>query len=152
MNRLISFITAGLLSLDVLLVLSTPLRAQENDSCTATITNAQNLIKKGRDIVVSVSTKDIDKQYPDHPENRAYSYQFVIDINAYGAVETSPNFMKIIASRIVNSCQDVSLVIFAKSVSDVFVYVGLMPDGEMKFFDCSDNSTNEIQPWGKRSC
>ncbi len=154
MNKFISFIATSLLTLDILSVLNTPLQAQEKNSCAATATNVQNLIEKGREVEVSVHSFDISQEYPDHLENRPYSYEFVLKGGASTAIMSSPNFMKIIANQIVSDCKDVSLVVFVKAQSDIFEKIGLMPDGEMKFFDCIDLdlNSNERQIWGKMIC
>ena len=156
MKKLIGSTVIGLISLDILLLLSTPLRAQEvkeTGECAATVAEMHDLIEKNRDVLVSVSRRDISKEYPDHPLNRPNSYEFVMKGSATGTIGNSPEFVKIIAKRIVNSCNSVSLINFAIYESEgYFTTIGLMPNGKMEIFGCYFGNQGEKEVWGKQFC
>ena len=155
MKKLIASAVIGLISLDILLLLSTPLKAQEiqeTAECTATVAKMRKTIEKGRHVLVSVSSSDISKNYSDHPLNRPNSYSFLMQGSSTEAIMRSPNFMKIIATKIVNSCNSVSLIDFSYNNSGWVSVIGLMPNGSMEFFSCYDLTKGETQIWGKQFC
>ena len=70
MKKLIASTIIGLITLDVLLSLSTPIRAQELQEtrvCAVTVAEMHDLIEKNRDVLVSVRSSDLSKNYSDHP-------------------------------------------------------------------------------------
>lgn len=155
MNRFISFITAGLLSLDILLVLGTPIQAQEAETakgCTAIITDIQNIIEKGREVTVSTRINDISDKLTGYPATRPYRYLFLLSGQASESIMHSFKFQEIIAKRIIANCNNVGMVTFAVSGTDYVLSNGLMPDGTVKSFDCIDYQKVTHLSWGQEIC
>ena len=72
-------ITTGLITLNIS-ILPSPIQAQEveNRDCTATIAAAQNQIKTGRSVGVTVRSTKISETYSDYPPERPYNYVFLL--------------------------------------------------------------------------
>lgn len=148
-------VTAGLIALNASLTFALPLQAQaknQKSDCTATVASAQKYIEKGRDIEVTASISDISSEYPDHPNNRPYKYVFVLEGKASFAILDSPIFMKIIASKVINNCNSVSLIVFAVNKTDVYNSIGLMPGGNTEFFKCLKYGEKAKESWGEEFC
>lgn len=131
------------------------IQAQEVKSekdCAGTIVNAQSAIEKGRNVQVVIRSNDISEDYPDHPDNRPYGYNFSMQGAATNTIMSSPKFMEIIATRIIRNCDSVGLVSFGFDNSDNFETLGLIKDGTVKYFKCLDPGHNVKINWGYIIC
>ena len=147
--------TAGLIALNTSLSLALPLQAQEvneKSDCTASVASAQKYIENGRNVEVTVSISDISKEYPDHPDNRPYKYLFVLQGESSFSILNSPKFMQIIANKVINNCESASLVEFIQYKTDVYSSIGLMPGGNIEFFQCLEPGKDVAQSWGQEFC
>jgi len=141
MKKLIASTVIGLITLDILLSLSTPIQAQEvqeTAECAATVADMRKTIKKGRDVLVSTSNYNASKQYLNYnyPVNRLNGYIFNLKGSANDTIANSPEFLKIIATRIINSCNSVSLITFKFNYTvykKMSLSISLMPNGKIDF-------------------
>lgn len=146
--------TAGLIALNASLI-ALPLQAQsvsKRSDCTATVASVQKYITNGRNVEVTVDISDISSEYSDYPDNRPYKYLFVLQGKASDSILNSPKFMKIIATKIISNCESVSLVQFIEYRTDVFMSIGLMPRGNIEYFECLEAGKDVAQSWGQEFC
>jgi len=132
----------------------TPTNNKEHklNDCTSTIVKSQNVIESGRNVQVNISSKDVSQEYPDHPKNRLYSYIFLMQGAATSSIMSSPRFLQIIATRIINNCPSVAIVEFAYLDSDNFVTLGRMKNGNVEEFQCLNTGYNGKVKWGYMYC
>lgn len=125
-----------------------------DQDCTAAVANAEQLIEKGRRVDVILGVVNISQNYPDHPHGRPYGYIFGMRGPSTISILQSPQYMKIIARKVLKNCTSVSAVIFGVDSSGYSVYVGIFPSGKIDFFECLDiNSTSREKPkWGQEYC
>lgn len=150
---MLRLIITGLITLNIS-ILPSPIQAQEveNRDCTATIAAAQNQIETGRSVTVTIRSSDISKRYPDHPTNRPYRYVVLLEGAAAESIMNSPNFMKSIATKMINNCSSVGSVTFAVNYTGWSYSIGLI-EGRLDFFECleHDGSNRELT-WGQEYC
>ena len=153
MNKITSFVFAGLITIHTSLVLNIPVQAQEAETatdCTATITDIQNIIEEGRAVTVNTRINDISDKLTGYPTTRPYRYIFLLDGQASESIMHSFEFQKIIAKRIIANCSNIGMVTFAVSGTDYVLSNGLMSDGTIKSFDCVEKITK--LNWGEEIC
>jgi len=153
MRRLIA---TGIIALNTFTILNLPasVRAEDERDCTAALSKAQRQIETGRSVDVSIRISDISEGYPDHPDGRPMSYEFVLQGTASGAIMNSPKFMKAIATNVIQNCGSVGVVHFGVWGSGWGSSVGVLPSGQLDFFQCVD--FEERNPptlsWGQEVC
>lgn len=148
------FVTAGLIALNASLTLALPIQAQEvqtQKDCAATIAYAQSTIETGRNVQIIIRSSDISNE-PDHPDNRPYNYSFSMGGNASTSVMNSPEFMKILATKVINNCSSVASVTFGIEGSDYVSTLGLMPNGSVEGFKCIEPGEFAARGWGYKTC
>lgn len=135
-------------------ILPSPIQAQEveNRDCTATIAAAQNQIETGRSVGVTVRSTKISETYSDYPTERPYNNVFLLEGAAAESIMNSPNFMKSIATKMINNCSSVGSVTFAVNYTGWSYSIGLI-EGRLDFFECleHDGSNRELT-WGQEYC
>ncbi|PSB33920.1 hypothetical protein [Stenomitos frigidus] len=152
-------LTAGFLSLTALLGLTIQVQAQEmvsppvTPSCKAALANAQKRLESGRQLKVGVTSNDVTQSYADYPRTRPTGYTFAFQGTAALTIINSPKFMTALATDVIHACDTVSMVTFAVDRSDNLVFLGLLPDGQVKTFECLEPTRTGKRPtWGQTFC
>jgi hypothetical protein len=132
--------------------LANPALANNRD-CIASLVNAQSTIQSGRDAFTSLRLYDIADIYQNSPQSRPYGYSLIINGSATDYILQSKQFMKAIASNIINNCPSIGLVEFEQANSSYGVPIGYFDDGSIRIFKCADENlkTHRIE-WGDNMC
>lgn len=151
----------GVIGLQTPLLLFSSMAAigQSTRTCTQVILDAQNRLETGRDLTVELRRDNLSRNYPDYPENHPDEYIWALRGSATSDVLASPQMMKAIAVEIINTCDSVGAVTFARDQSGQLGRYGLMPDGSIKGFKCAEDfgielgrENNQKPQWGMQFC
>ena len=133
-----------------------PLQAkseQAKKSCETAIANSRSRIEKGRDVLVTTDIADDNEIYSNPPNGRPLSVTIGVSGDAASSVMESPVFQKAIASDIIKYCSSVGSVTFHMRETDWAVTSGIMPNGTIQDFECTDPAPEGQKPrWGQQSC
>lgn len=135
--------------------LSQPAQSKEPASCSAALQNVQAQLKAKTNLeIVSVTKRNVTETYPDHPKGRPDWYVFSLRGRQAENLLNSPRFMTTLASQIIRSCENTSLVMFGFANSGYTVLLGLMPDGSVQPFECLEpgRGSSNRPAWGKTIC
>jgi hypothetical protein len=138
-----------------LAAIALPLQAkseQAGKSCETAIANSKSRIEKGRDLLVTTDIADYSKIYPNHPNGRPLFVIIIVDGNAADSVMLSPVFQKAITSEIIKSCGSIGAVTFSRRETDWATTFGIMSDGTIQTFKCTDPPESAKYSWGQESC
>ncbi|MBD1859973.1 MULTISPECIES: hypothetical protein [Leptolyngbya] len=130
------------------------LRAQNpSDKCTTALGNARRRIETGRAVqVVEITSRDISN-YPDAPSGRPTHRYLLMKGAATTSVLNSGQFMKAIATDIIQSCNSTGMVTFALANSGNAVTYGIFPGGRVDGFECLEPGIGAKKPvWGEIYC
>lgn len=87
--------------------------------CQAEIDAATETVEGGRDVrVIRVIQRDASDSYSGYPDDASFSLNFMMEGTAVPAVMNSPQFMTIISTDVIDTCQSISLVKFTESQLD----------------------------------
>ena len=145
----------GILTVNIFSVLNlpSPVKAEESQSCTASIANAQKQIETGRSLEALIRVFDVSKSYSDYPQDRSAGYSFALKGKAASTVIRSPKFMKSIATDVIQNCRSVSMVTFVVWETDNIATFGLFPSGKVEGFQCVEFDRHGSRTvWGKQVC
>jgi hypothetical protein len=137
---------------------SLPTQAQVNrgqaQKCNAAVLAGKQRLETGRNLQVEIRRVNLSQNYPDHPANRPFNYQFVMKGKPAEAVMNSPKLMTAIAAEVIQACNSVSRVTFALANSGWYHSLGLGVNGKLIWFECLDPrpGSNQKLPWGKQYC
>jgi len=161
---LIKTFLAGILltTSEVVPVLAFTPTQDASDKCMDAVASSERAIEKIKDIQLSVlllkdngsSIESLPADHlpdPDAPKDRPYSYEFRMGGTPAITVMESPEFRKIIATRIIKNCLSVAIVTFSVDHTDYQITYGLMKDGMIKQFKCVDINVTKPR-WGYISC
>lgn len=126
-------------------------QAQESeDGCVETIEAVSTRMMRERDLTINYTRRDNTRSYEDAPSGRPIMQVLLMSGSGSttDAIFNSPAFMKTRATTIIKSCQDIGAVEFALEGSSASVTFGLMPDGTVKQFSCSETAPS----WGQVLC
>ena len=90
------------------------------------------------------------------PEGRPNQYKIGMSESAIGAVMSSPVILGNLTTQIINNCDSVNSVSYGAWQSDWIQVYGLMPNDEVKIFECpevyfagNENRQYRDLVWGK---
>jgi hypothetical protein len=147
------FIAVGSLGLSASVLPSQAQSEQTRKSCETAIVDGKGRIERGRDITVRTDITDWSEIYSNPPNGRPLSVTIGVGGDAASSVMESPVFQKAIASDIIKYCSSVGSVTFHMRESDWAVTSGIMPDGTIQDFECTDPAPEGQKPrWGQQSC
>ena len=102
------------------------------------IASVQNRIISGRQVTIELSEIN-NHGYFNYPQNRPNGYSFGMTGNATNSIMNSPVFSKSLATQIINNCNSISSVSFGLWQSGWVEVYGLMPNREIKMFECPED-------------
>ncbi|MBW4422037.1 MAG: hypothetical protein KME13_22955 [Myxacorys californica WJT36-NPBG1] len=125
-------------------------QAQENeDACAEVIEFVSSEMMRGRNLRIDYNRRDATQTYADASSKRPIIQVLVMSGSAANSIFQSPRFMTTQTKTIVQSCHNVGAVEFALQGSSASITLGLMKDGMVKKFTCSENSSIA---WGQVLC
>lgn len=130
------------------------LRAQNpSDKCTTALGNARRRIETGRAVqVVEITSRDISN-YPDAPSGRPTHRYLLMKGAATTSILRSGQFMKAIATDIIQNCNSTGMVTFALANSGYAITYGIFPGGRVDGFKCLEPGIGAKKPvWGEIYC
>lgn len=140
MNGLLAI---NLIVLDIILLSVLPLEAQnlntETEGCRKAIKRVENQLQTDRQLTIELSEMSDSNASIAPFEDRPHKYIFGIGGNAASSVMSSPVFSKSLATQIINNCDSVSSVSFGLWQTGWHEIYGLMPNGEIKIFECPED-------------
>ncbi len=105
--------------------------------CQAEIDAATETVEGGRDVrVIRVIQRNASDSYSGYPDDASSSLNFMMEGTAVPAIMNSPQFMNIISTDLIGTCQSVSLVKFTESQFDQSRIYGLV-DGSVSPLRCT---------------
>jgi hypothetical protein len=144
----------ALLGITSIVSLPETVYAQTNRRCAVAISRAKNKILSVRNVrIPSVKNFDISDRYINFPSSRTRGYFFAINGGGSRTIINSTKLLSGITQNIINNCQSVSLVSFGEYATEENLSFGLMPNGEIKEFECDyPNSETGKVNWGYINC
>lgn len=113
------------------------------------------MLQEGRKLEVSVRSRDISQTYPDHPVGRPREYLFTMKGPATASIFNSPKLLQSVGAGIFANCSSVGTVTFALANSGWMSTLGLMPGGQVEFFQCLEarrDTAGRRLKWGQQYC
>lgn len=133
--------------------------AKETAECSAALKVAQEKIKDGKDVTITLVEKYsivFAHDYESYPKDRPSKYLFGLDGPAAGSIMSSPKFLNAISTDIIKKCRSVSIVDFNRYRTDWNVTFGLTEQGKVKeFTQCGRYAGDQLPsgiPWGSIVC
>lgn len=122
--------------------------------CEMAVSQAINVIQGGRDIqVADISTSNLAEIYREYPADSPIGLTLGLDGSDAGYVMSSPQFMRIISTNLINECQGVGLVKFNRYYTDWSESFGLINGSVVSFSDCVQPGVGVLYlDWGQRYC
>lgn len=123
---------------------------KDRTSCSNALDSAQTRIQDGREIITELRFSEVSSQWNDTPRGRPKGLLVAMqgNYNQMVNVMSSPQFLTAIATKIINDCQDVSLVAFTVHATEGGIVYGLV-NGQVQQFQCT---TDESPRWGFMFC
>ena len=140
MNRVLG---VGLIVSNIALLNASPVRAQgmvvETEECVNAIASVENQLVTDRQLTLEMSEINVRNASGTPPEGRPRQYAFGMSGSAVEAVMSSGVLLDNLATQIIDNCNSISSVRFAQWGSGWFWVFGLMPNGEVEFFECPED-------------
>ena len=134
------FFPASLIILDVVTLSALPLQAQsidtESTECRNAIASVESQLETDNPLEIKFSEMEKLEYYPDHPEGRPNGYGMGMQGDGALSVIGSPVLLSSLSTKIVNSCNSISLLEFGVYQTGNVRTFGLMSDGEVREFQC----------------
>lgn len=132
--------TAGLAALNIILFNVLPLTAQsidaESTECKNAIASVESQLETDNPLEVKFRQMEKLEYYPDHPEGRPNGYGIGMSGNGAFSVMSSPVLLSSLSTKIVDSCNSISMVEFGVYQTGNVRTFGLMSNGEVEEFQC----------------
>lgn len=129
-----------------------PAQASNEQQCLSTISNAQQRLQGTLNVDIITKIDDQSKSRNDHPQGRPMSYTFGFKGPGAKTIMNSIRLQESVANQIITGCTSLSAVTFGYWNSGWFQTYGLMPNGNIKPFECIEPGRG-IQPkWGQVIC
>lgn len=142
-----TMVTVGLIALNVIALC--PATKAREDACAGVIESIASRMRQGRNLSIDYKRQDVTETYQDAPDGRPIMQVLVLRGSGSAAILRSPLFMQTRAKTIIENCKGVGAVQFAVSGSSYSETFGLMPNGTVKQFSCTDSTPIA---WGRVLC
>lgn len=140
-------VTVGLVALNAIALCPTT-KASE-DACAGVIESVSSRMSRGRNLSIDYKRRDVTETYQDAPGGRPIMQVLVLRGSGSAPILKSPVFMQTRAKTIIENCKGVGAVQFAVSGSSYSETFGLMPNGTVKQFSCTESTPIA---WGQVLC
>ena len=143
-------ITSSLIALNTLALCPITQAQESEDGCAGVIEAVSTRMMRGRNLTIDYARRDNTRSYDNAPSERPIMQVLLMSGSGSttDAIFNSPAFMQTRATTIIESCRDVGAFAFALKGSSASVVFGLMPDGTVKRFSCSETTPS----WGQVLC
>ncbi|MBE9009136.1 hypothetical protein IQ250_02830 [Pseudanabaenaceae cyanobacterium LEGE 13415] len=139
----------GLIALNTF-AFSPNVQAQDSeDGCAGTIEAVASRMSRGRNLTIDYNRRDATRTYEDAPSGRPIEQILLMRGSSTDSILNSPAFMQTRAKMIIESCKDVGAVSFALRGSSEAVTFGLMPNGTVRKFSCTESTPVS---WREKLC
>lgn len=129
-----------------------PAQGSSEQKCLSTIADAQQRLQGSLNVDIITKIDDQSKYRSDHPKNRPMSYTFGFKGTAADSIMRSGRLQQSVANQIIKGCPSFSVVRFAYWNSGWVHTYGLMPNGNIRLFDCLEPGRGVKPKWGQVIC
>jgi len=131
---------------------ASPAQAQSG-SCKTTLLAVRSRLAQIKNVTVThVDQFDRSKLYSDFPVGRPMSYNFRLKGRGAEAVMQSPKFLAGLSQRLITDCASVGAAQYGVDETDWYLTFGLMPNGQIKAFECVEPAPELKLKWGYQIC
>ncbi len=129
-----------------------PAQASTEQQCLSTIADAQQRLQGTLNVDIITKIDDQSKYRSDHPKGRPMSYTFGFKGLGAKTIMNSSRLQESVANQIITGCTSLSVVTFGYWNSGWFQTYGLMPNGNIKPFECIEPGIGNKPKWGQVIC